>query len=305
MRVEATVLALPDGRRLAYGEYGEVDGTSVLAFHGTPGGRHQLALLDADARAAGVRLVVPDRPGYGASDLVVRRRLADWPADVTTIADHLGITRFAVLGVSGGGPHALACAAALGRRVTATAIVSGVAPFTWDDVAAQLRPAARPLMTLVTRTILLRWIIALGLWLLRTVPAVILAVYRRWLPPADGAILDRDEVVGPFLADARRMSPTTARAAVQDVRLFTQPWRVHLSAIDGPVHVWHGDADKTVPLDHGRRLAAQVPDGTFHPCPGDGHLCLVTRAGEVFGVLAAVGRGGGTDTAPVRSTVER
>ena len=285
VRVEVTVLALRDGRRLAYGEYGDPHGLPVIAFHGTPGGRHQLALLEEDARAAGVRLVVPDRPGYGDSDFVPRRRLAAWSDDVTVLADHLGLERFAVLGVSGGGPHALACAAALGPRVTATAVVSGVAPFTWDNVAAQLRPGARPLAALITRTVLLRLMIAVGLWLLRVLPAVVLAGYRRWLPAADVAVLDLPGVVDRFLAGARRFSRTAARAAVQDVRLFTGPWGIDLAAIAGPVEVWHGDADKTVPVEHGRWLAAQVPVGAFHECPGDGHLCLVTRAPEVFAAL--------------------
>lgn len=288
-RVDATILVLPDGRRLSFGEYGDPLGRPVLGFHGTPGGRHQLGLLDAQARAAGVRLIVPDRPGYGHSDYVRGRRLAAWPDDVARLADHLGLERFAILGVSGGGPHALACASALGQRVTATAVVSGVARFTWDDVAEQLPPAARPLVHLVGRTVLLRIIVAFGLWLLRVLPSVVLAAYRRWLPASDAAVLARPGLLAAFLAGSRRTSRTAARAAVQDIRIFMRTWGFDPARITSPVHVWHGDADKTVPVEHGHRIAAKVPDGTFHACPGDGHLCVVPRAPEVFRVLRGAG----------------
>lgn len=287
VRVDATILALADDRHLAYGEYGDPAGHPVLGFHGTPGGRHQLAPLDDAARRAGVRLIVPDRPGYGDSDLLPDRVLAQWPDDVVALADHLGLDRFGVLGISGGGPHALACAAALGDRVAETAIVSGVAPFSWDDVADELTPLARPLAALVLRTPLIGVMIGLGLWLLRTWPRLVLAAYRRWLPPGDVAVLDQPGLVDLYLAGARRMSATATRAAVQDLRLFMRPWGIELAAIRTPVHVWHGDGDKMVPVDHGRWTTAQVPDGTFHLCPGGGHLCVVPWADAIFERLRA------------------
>lgn len=287
VRVDATILALSDGRHLAYTEYGDPDGDPVIGFHGTPGGRHQLAPLDEDARRVGVRLIVPDRPGYGDSDLVPDRALADWPGDVADLVDHLGLDRFAILGISGGGPHALACAADLGDRVTATAIASGVAPFGWDDVAEELPPLLRPVVALVLRTPLLGALIGLGLWLLRTWPRLVLAAYRRWLPPADVAVLDRPGLVDLYLAGAHRMSPTAARAAEQDLRLFMQPWQIDLAAIQTPVHVWHGDADKMVPVADGRWTAGQVADATFHLCRDGGHLCVVTWAEPILEGLRA------------------
>ncbi len=290
MHVDATILAFPDGRHLAFSEYGDPDGTPVIAFHGTPGGRHQLAPLDVPARDAGVRLVVPDRPGYGDSDLVPRRTLGLWPSDVTALADHLGVGRFGLLGISGGGPHALACAAAMDDRITQTAVVSGVAPFGWRDVAEELPPVVRPIVWLVLRTPVLTVMLAAGLWLLRTWPRLVLAAYRRWLPPGDVTVLDTPEVVQRYLSGAQRFSGTDARAAAQDLRLFTRPWRIDLGAIRTPVHVWHGDADKMVPVDHGRWTAAQVADGHFHLCPDGGHLCVVPWASSILGSLRGAGR---------------
>src|SRR5690242_10978716 len=123
---DSHVTVLPDGRDLGWMELGTSSGSPVFAFHGTPGSRLQFEIDDAPIRAAGLRLICPDRPGYGLSTFQPGRRLTDWPADVAYLADHLDIDRFAVLGTSGGGPHAAVCAALLGNRVTAAAIVSGV-----------------------------------------------------------------------------------------------------------------------------------------------------------------------------------
>jgi pimeloyl-ACP methyl ester carboxylesterase len=98
-------IRLPDGRHLGYAEYGDPDGIPLLYFHGTPGSRLQARLFDAPAREVGVRMVAPERPGYGLSDVHPQRTLLDWVQDMEVLADRLHLERFAVMGVSGGGPH--------------------------------------------------------------------------------------------------------------------------------------------------------------------------------------------------------
>jgi pimeloyl-ACP methyl ester carboxylesterase len=119
-----------DGRRLAYAETGDLDGPPVFAFHGIPGSRSDFERLFGPEGLAGsgVRVIGIDRPGFGASDFQQNRRFQDWPGDVATVADHLGIDRFAVLGYSAGGPYVIACARALPDRLTFAGIVSGVGP---------------------------------------------------------------------------------------------------------------------------------------------------------------------------------
>src|SRR5579875_3917340 len=225
--VETCIFELPDGRELAYSEVGSPDGTPVVAFHGTPGSRRQVLLPFADeaARESRVRLIAPDRPGYGHSSFQPGRRLVDWPRDVGALADHVGLDRFAVVGISGGGPHALVCAALLPERVSRAGVVSGIGPvLTPEDAEGMMRTnrivsalarrsetAVLPLAQLMT-TVSRRW------------PERALAAMRRELPDADVAILERPEILSAFLDDARRSSLSAARATAQDMALFARPW---------------------------------------------------------------------------------
>ncbi len=134
-RQPGTTIPLSDGRSLAYAEYGDPRGRPVFFFHGTPGSRF-FRPADEITRNMGVRLITADRPGYGLSTFQPGRRILDWPSDITQLADHLGINRFAVAGHSGGGPYVLACAAALPERVSAAALVAAAGPV--DASAATL-----------------------------------------------------------------------------------------------------------------------------------------------------------------------
>jgi pimeloyl-ACP methyl ester carboxylesterase len=132
------LIALPDGRSLAYAEFGDPDGRPVLFFHGTPGYRLNPWIADAELRSLGVRLIALDRPGVGRSTARPHRRLLDWPDDVQTVTDALGLERFAVVGFSNGGPHAAACAHKLGRRVSGTALVAPMPPLDEPGAVQQL-----------------------------------------------------------------------------------------------------------------------------------------------------------------------
>src|SRR5689334_22999351 len=122
------LLRLADGRDLAWCERGTPAGTPVFVFHGLPGSRLQRHPDESISTALNARIILTDRPGFGMSSPHPGRTLADWPADVAALADHLGIERFALMGVSGGGPSGCACAAMLGDRVTRAAIVNSVGP---------------------------------------------------------------------------------------------------------------------------------------------------------------------------------
>jgi pimeloyl-ACP methyl ester carboxylesterase len=137
------VLRLKDGRMLGYAEYGDPSGTPVFAFHGFPGSRITFRIADDAARRRGVRIIAPDRPGMGLSTFQPGRNLLDWPQDVGELADALGIDRFAVAGVSGGGPYVAACAFALRARVTVAAIISGIGPLRRGEDTKGMLPTNR------------------------------------------------------------------------------------------------------------------------------------------------------------------
>ena len=286
---EATILRLDDGRELAYCEFGDPSGTPVFAFHGTPGSRRMFGPLDADARRLGVRLIAPDRPGYGTSDYVPDRRLLDWPRDVAAIADFLGIAKFGVFGVSGGGPHAAVCAHQLAPRLLGAAIVCGIAETLDENDARGMNPLNRLFSRLARRSQWLVWpMFAAMTFAMRHFGEAVWRSMSKQLPPPDRRVIERPEVRAAFLAEGRRASRTTARATAQDFALFTRTWGFRLEEIATPVDVFCGELDINVPIAHGRRQADRIPNAKLHYFADEAHLLIFDHVDEVL--LAASGR---------------
>jgi pimeloyl-ACP methyl ester carboxylesterase len=281
---DTQVFELRDGRELAWMEYGMPDGVPVMAFHGSPGTRYLFA-PDADAAARkGVRLIAPDRPGYGHSTYHAARSYQSWAGDVTQLADHLGLDRFSVLGTSSGGPNAAGCAYFLADRLDGCAIVSGPAPpehhvatkemaFA-NRLARRVAPVAPGLMSVV-------WMA--GLRRVARSPERAFALMNHMLPDCDVAVVERPELRTAMLDDlARPLSPTAARAATQDFVLELKSWGFQLRDIAMHVHVWHGDLDRNVVVDCGIYQAAQIPNATLHRLPDSGHWYFHERFGEIL-----------------------
>jgi pimeloyl-ACP methyl ester carboxylesterase len=287
---DTRVMELPDGRELAWLETGKPRGFPVFAFHGTPGSRRQVAFDEKAIAAAGVRMIAPDRPGYGHSSYHSGRRFADWASDVVALADHLKIDSFSVVGVSGGGPHALACARLLPGRVNAAGIVSGVGPM--GDPAFDVGSVGfNRGITLLARQspVVLRPMFWFQEFSVRRWPEAARRAAARRFPPADAAVLERADVRAALFDDARRSSATAARAATQDFVLFALDWGFRLQDITVPVHFWHGDADRNVVIGHARFMADRIPGAVLHECPGEGHLLYVNHLEEVMRTVSSLG----------------
>ena len=271
--MSATVLDV-DGRRIAFAEGGDPAGAPVFALHGTPGNRSQMiGLISDQAAELGVRLLCPDRPGYGYSTFVPHRRLVDYPDDVGVIAAHLGLDRFGVLGASGGGPHALACAHRFGDRLLGCSLAAGVGPLEDPAAASEMMPLNQWNRRLAMRfPALLTALVKLTMRGQRRWPDRSVAMMAKQMAPADQEILQRPGFVDALFAD---LSPADAAASTQDFALFAAPWGFDLSAITAPVAIFHGTDDRNVPLSHSKAMQAELADATLTEYPGGGHLAMV------------------------------
>lgn len=274
----AATVELSDGRALGYDELGPGDGFPIVGFGGTTMSR--LAHLGDAPEAAGVRLVLVDRPGYGLSDVHPGRTLLDWPSDIAQLAGALGLDRFAVYGMSGGGPHALACGYALAERVTAVGLVSSPGPV-WDrrELRFSLPPHRQPLVEVAARDP-------------DEAARRLLEDCRRQL---DEARRDarHDDVADPELRARLRASllETADRGpegyARDLILLFVSPWGFAPEDVTVPTLIWHGDRDPAVPLDVARFYARTIPRSTLHIFPGEGHLALWSHAEQILRALRA------------------
>lgn len=280
-------IRLPDGRALSYLEVGDPQGAPVLLLHGSPGSRLDGAMIDA-AAAGGLRarLIVPDRPGFGGSDFQPGRTLRDWPADVRALAEALGLGRFAVIGFSGGGPYAAACAHDLAERVSGVAMVSAIAPMDAPGVTAGMG-VGRHLFGLAGRA---PWLVEAMLALvgrrLRAAPERTMPRLVATLAAPDRALLRaRPDVLRAFTGSMREAFRQGARGAVYDLALCGRPWGFSLADIRLPVDVWQGEADTNVPPAMGRFLARMLPRARGHFFPGEGHLMVVSHVQAIVGAL--------------------
>jgi pimeloyl-ACP methyl ester carboxylesterase len=277
-------ITLPDSRKLAYELMGDPDGVPVIVLHGTPGSWRQLAALGPPAGARGIAVVAPDRAGYGGSSHDPSRTIASSARDVGMLIVQLGLPACGVVGISGGGPTALACGALLGRNgVSAVATVGSVAPLVPRDPSL---PPDRVLTRLAQRSeagarVVFELMVRAG----RARPERSLDRFAALLAEPDARLLrDDGDLRTALLDDLRHPSPTTARATARDLRLFTRPWDVDLSPMNVPVDVWHGTADRNVPVAHARVIASRCPHAELRIVDGGGHM-LFGRLDQILAGL--------------------
>jgi len=281
-------VSLSDGRRLAYAEYGDPQGHPTLYFHGLPGSRLEAVLAAQSAATAGIRLIASDRPGIGGSDRQPRRTLLHWPADVLRLADHLGISRFSVVGVSGGAPYAAVCAYAIPERLDAVAIVSGVAPFEERELLDHMvwfsRLAVRSAQVAPGLLRSAMWPAAILKWF----PRSTINLLGRALDGPDHEVMARREVkeaIAPSFAESLRQG---TRGATEELLILARPWGFRLEDVARDVCLWHGERDRIVPASHGRALCRKLRQAHCKFLPAEGHFSLVIdHAEEIFTTLAS------------------
>jgi pimeloyl-ACP methyl ester carboxylesterase len=279
------VLTLSSGRRLGWAQYGDPRGRAVLAFHGLPGSRRQRHPDEGIALALGARMLHLERPGFGISDPAPGRTLAGWGRDVAEAGDLLGVKTMRVVGISGGGPYALACAAALGARVERVAVVSGVGP-PRAMRAGGYSPFVRLGFALAPR----------GGWTIRPFAALAGAIARRLperyfellgagLDAADRRVFARREIREMFAEDMKEAFAQSSAAMAEDLALVASCWDFDPGAIRAPLALWHGTEDRIVPASASQAIAARVPHAELRLLPGEGHFFVFERWREILGWL--------------------
>jgi pimeloyl-ACP methyl ester carboxylesterase len=279
----------PDGRTLCVHEDGDSAGAPIVVHHGTPGSGGHYAAHVALARERGLRLIGYDRPGYGGSTPRRGRTVADAVGDVAAILDARGAERFATWGGSGGGPHALACAALLGDRCAGAATIAAVAPYEaegLDWLAGQGESNLQEWQAALDgRDALTAFCEHEAQQLRGVTPEQLVAALRSLLSDVDAACVT--ETLGEYLIEglAHGLAPGV-EGWVDDDYAFMAPWGFDLGAIGVPVQAWQGEHDLMVPPAHGRWLGEHVAGVDVRLSPADGHISLIeTRMNEVFDFL--------------------
>lgn len=275
--MQDNTLKLIDGRILGYADYGRADAVPVMLFHGTPGSR--VYGLDGDQMLdeSGVRVVCPERPGYGLSDPAPGRAIPEWAADVKELADHLGLGRFHVAGESGGGPYALACAIQMPARVSSATLIGSASPpealRLTKDMALGNRLGfffARhaPFVTKILSASFARAIERRPDKVMQGLISQLCEWDRRTVE--EGGERTREMLLLHFKEAFRR----GAGGHFIDTLLVSRPWGLEFSKTTVPVFLWHGESDTLVPIGPAKAFCRMIPGCESHLLPGAGHLLL-------------------------------
>ncbi|HSS67776.1 MAG TPA: alpha/beta hydrolase [Nocardioidaceae bacterium] len=279
----------PDGRDLEVLQSGVPDGRTVVYHSGTPTGSVPFPSLDDAAAERGLRVVTYCRPGYGNSTSRPGRTVADAAADTATILDQLGVDAFLTIGWSGGGPHALACAAMLPGRCGAAASIAGVAPYGVDGLDWTDGMGPENVEEFAATAAGIDELTA------HLAKENLAGVTAESVAASFGELVsevDRAALTGPT---AEYIAGGFGRAVLHgtdgwrdDDLAFMADWGFDVALITTPLSIWQGAHDQMVPYAHGQWLAEHVPAARVHLLPDDGHISLSLRLGEILDELVSI-----------------
>lgn len=270
------ILQLADGRRLNYLRYGNPEGKPFFYFHGIPGSRYESGLIKNQAVELNLSIIAIDRPGYGLSDFYPERSLLDWPQDVAAVADALGLEKFGIIGISGGGPYTLACAHVLADRLTSVGIICGLGPAFNLALLKEMSSFSRSVFSLErTSPRLFRLLYGLPLKIMAKIsPRLTVRSLALLCGGLDRKILLGEDVLSTIAGNLSQAFCQGIEAAVQDIHLYQQPWGFELADIKTRIQLWHGTADPIVPALHSEFIAKHLPNATLTLVADAGHFSL-------------------------------
>lgn len=270
-------IQLKDGRKLGYTDLGNSEGKPIFHFHGFPGSRLESTLIAEKVIQRGARLIGVDRPGMGLSDFKKNRTILDWADDVLELANNLNIDKFAVEGISGGGPYSAVCAYKIPEHLTACGIIAGVGPI--DLNTEGMMKSNRRLFFIVRN---FPWLFriamsfrARGMKNLKKAEKQMKKELNKF-PKSDQKILSDPNILPLFLKESAEAFRQGSKGVTHDGRLYTKPWGFNPKDISSKLKVviWHGELDVNVPVSMGRAMNKAIPNSEGRFYPNDGHYSI-------------------------------
>ncbi|MCG8460638.1 MAG: alpha/beta hydrolase [Holophagales bacterium] len=258
---------MSDRRRLAFSEIGDTGGSVIFYFHGAPSSRWHLAPWEMELAEHGLRVISPDRPGYGGSSPQPGRTMCDWPTDVAALADALGVSRFLVAGHSSGGPYAAACAALLPDRVSGAIVLAGVTDMAWPEAWNGYLEAEVSMMRMPDEPSAA----ARCEELFGKDGGGLLEASEVELPEPDAELSSDQKSADAMLATMTEAFRQGIGGYAQDIFVQGRSWPFDPRAILGPTVLVHGELDTIVPVAHSRHTAEVIPGASLRILPEHGH----------------------------------
>lgn len=276
-------LEVGDGRTIAYAEYGSPNGRPVVFFPGTPGSRLFRVPEQLWPSQLAIRLIVPDRPGYGRSTPAPERGLVHWSADMAQMANELGFDTFAIAGHSGGAAFALACAAGIPERVSGVGLISAIAPFSHAAIQDQLSESDQQVKALVESDREGLYDLATDVWgPARDEPESAFERLIEASPRVDQEVLRRDEIRAMMVANLAEAFRQGTDVWAHESELFFSDWGFELNNITVHVDIWQGVEDELAPPFMAEYLGDHLPNCTVRIVPDEGHTVFVTHWSEIL-----------------------
>lgn len=269
---------LSDGRSLSFARFGDPSGKPVFYFHGFPGSRLEPQSNHDAFLKAGIQLLALDRPGIGHSTRKNKRKLLDWPDDVVEIAKILKLEKFSILGVSGGGPYALACARAIPGYLNKVTVACGLGPIDAPNATSGM---------MLSNRVLFRYgkffppVLHLSTFLmvrqLSSKPAKGLKKFVEGLPEADRLVLSKTDAQDFVAASAVEGVRQGSGPLLEEIGIYSRSWGFKLEDLNVPVSLFQGEVDIDVPASMARHQASLIPDCEINLYPNDGHFSLLVN----------------------------
>ncbi len=285
-----SVLELTGGHTLGWREYGEPDGEPVIFFHGWPASSPQGIFLHPIGRQRGLRILSVDRPGIGRSSRISHRNFLHVPPLVDELADSLGLGKCRVIGVSGGGPYALACAWAIPHRVRTAVVCCGAPPLDSVEARGRLHATYRALLAIQERwPVVLRALLAAAITVARVRPPwPVMKLASLALGPRDRAVIGDRARFEEFYPSFQHAMRSGTRAVHEDGACYSRYWPFDPAEIGVPVRIWHGSQDINFHWQLAENLAARIPGAAFFKRE-EGHYSLpIFCVEEIVGDMLAL-----------------